>query len=674
MDDGTAPQGATSSKSLLVDWANQQDHWVRGIVAEVVRTGQPLAEARVAHYYDFLLREKQLSSEPFTPVAALGTVAQATRREEPLVLTSLKDVRGVNALASDQEIAFNPRLTVLFGENATGKTGYVRILKRIAQVRTAEPILPNIDPGQSPTKPHATISFRIGTTDQSVEWNDESGVHPFTLIDVFDARGAVVHVDEELTYVYTPRELSLFLLVHQAVEAIRAKLDQARRDAQPEGNLFLPRFSRDTAVYPKIESLSASTDLADLTTLAAVTPEEEAGLAAIREKVDALRSTSAAARVQVATAERDSLQQAFTAVELLQRFDLGAYGAALATLTGAREDQTRVTQQAFAADNLPGVFGDAWRAFIQAGEVYLREVERADYPSVGGQCAYCRQPLGEAASTLIRKYREFCNNDLARTIERTQGTLTQLSAPLRGFDHARLKAEAERRLANTNDPAQRQPYESLLAFLPVAQRLLDDVRAFRAHEDTTLTGAAAEVASTLRAQVSNLNTLIADLNTQAEERRRAFEREAATLRDLEARLALRELLPAIRTYVERAKWADKAGTILGRFRGLGRSLTEASKTASESILNHDFEALFNAECKSLRAPKVTLEFPGRRGQAARRKSLTADHRLSDILSEGEQKVIALADFLAEAFLKGAAAPIVFDDPVNSLDYKVTVRY
>ncbi len=38
------------------------------------------------------------------------------------------------------------------------------------------------------------------------------------------------------------------------------------------------------------------------------------------------------------------------------------------------------------------------------------------------------------------------------------------------------------------------------------------------------------------------------------------------------------------------------------------------------------------------------------------------------MSEGEQKVIALADFLAEASLK-PPAPVIFDDPINSLDYK-----
>jgi hypothetical protein len=88
-------------------------------------------------------------------------------------------------------------------------------------------------------------------------------------------------------------------------------------------------------------------------------------------------------------------------------------------------------------------------------------------------------------------------------------------------------------------------------------------------------------------------------------------------------------------------------------------------------LNQNFDKLFQGECQSLRAPKVTVEFPGRKGEQARRKFLTPNQKqkLSDILSEGEQKVIALADFLAEASLKQKGAPLVFDDPVNSLDYR-----
>ena len=43
-------------------------------------------------------------------------------------------------------------------------------------------------------------------------------------------------------------------------------------------------------------------------------------------------------------------------------------------------------------------------------------------------------------------------------------------------------------------------------------------------------------------------------------------------------------------------------------------------------------------------------------------------RLDAVLSEGEQRAIALGSFLAELSLAGHTAAIVFDDPVSSLDH------
>src|SRR6185437_12186965 len=39
--------------------------------------------------------------------------------------------------------------------------------------------------------------------------------------------------------------------------------------------------------------------------------------------------------------------------------------------------------------------------------------------------------------------------------------------------------------------------------------------------------------------------------------------------------------------------------------------------------------------------------------------------------EGEQKAIALAEFLTELQLDPVRAPVIFDDPVNSLDHRIT---
>src|SRR5262249_41200214 len=112
----------------------------------------------------------------------------------------------------------------------------------------------------------------------------------------------------------------------------------------------------------------------------------------------------------------------------------------------------------------------------------------------------------------------------------------------------------------------------------------------------------------------------------------------------------------------------RATIVKNNFTGILRSLTEAAKEASKELLNKDFEKRFEEECRRLRAPHVTLNFPGRQGQATRRK-LVASHKPSEILSEGEQKALALADFLAEVTSVPAASPVIFDDPITSMDYR-----
>ena len=50
--------------------------------------------------------------------------------------------------------------------------------------------------------------------------------------------------------------------------------------------------------------------------------------------------------------------------------------------------------------------------------------------------------------------------------------------------------------------------------------------------------------------------------------------------------------------------------------------------------------------------------------------MSGSYALSDILSEGEQKAISLAEFLTELNIDGSISPVVFDDPVNSLDHQI----
>jgi hypothetical protein len=655
---------------ILIQWANDQDHWVRAIAGEVLATRRELPEKSVDAAYSILLAEKGLSPGNPPSIPSLSEAVAPAEEADDLRLLRLGKLSGVNALASGQEIAFNHRMTVLFGENAAGKTGYVRVLKRLASVRSAQPILGNVRASTADT-PCPAIEYALSGETQLMKWNNEAGVPPFTRMSVFDSNVVALHVDDDLTYVFTPSELALFFYVHRAIEAVKAHLEREKNEALPKAtNPFLHRFPRDPLIYPKIETLGPSTSLLDIEALANVDSEEEAALQSLRDSVEALKLPSAD-RLQVATADRDLYSAVHNAAHIAASFQWEKYNSAIDDVRKAEERYVSASNTAFSGENIPAIFGDAWKEFIIAGETYLRETGAPMTPQHGDQCPYCQQNLDAKALALVQKYREFCNNEPKTSLDAATDFVKHLVAPLTALQITSLKESFERRRATFTDPSGVPPLlTEAIAFFVQFTRFHTEVSGRRGVAETeSMQDAAKELMRDSAEAVTKIERAITELRKEVDERKKQLEGESAKLRLLENRLTLRSLLPEVRAYVEGAQWAARAAPLVGRITSVLRALTEQSKIASKELLNEDFERLFQVECDTLRAPKVKLDFPGRKGQAARKKTLVPDHQLSEILSEGEQKVIALADFLAEAGLHRTTAPIVFDDPVNSLDYK-----
>ena len=164
-------------------------------------------------------------------------------------------------------------------------------------------------------------------------------------------------------------------------------------------------------------------------------------------------------------------------------------------------------------------------------------------------------------------------------------------------------------------------------------------------------------------------TEIDALEEQSKNRTNALATKQAELAETTAAAELTKSWPSIEQQVTSAKEADRLRILKKTLSGLSRGLTELSKAASDQLINQSFDALFLEECETLRAPQLKVKFVGREGKAQRRKVLNGRHKPSKVLSEGEQKVLALADFLAEARLAGITAPVIFDDPVTSLDHR-----
>jgi hypothetical protein len=647
-----------------VAWANGQDGWVRVLVEAILTAPAKVSETTLQTVYAHYLSEKGLSDTEAESVEPLEIGGAETATRSPLTIDKLSGVSGVNALVADQEIEFNANLTVVFGENGSGKTGYTRILKTLADVRTIEDILGDVNESGPEPEKRCKIDYTVDGVSDDLEWAGETGVVPFTAISIFDSPAVALHVDDDLSYLYTPSDLALFPMVGDGVDRVHGCLSAAITKTKPKGNPFLSHFVNGTAAYALIETLGPTTDLAALAALAITKEDATKELEALATTANALRGSAIAAQLGTARARRELYSKLIAVAKVVEAFQADAFEASVGAAALAESAYRELRDRLASASGAEGEVAERWQEFILAGEAYRSHPEGTDHAREN--CIYCRQPLGADALALIESYRDFANDAARQRLTAAEEQTELLSKGLLGLDLAGVRdGLAAAREGQEGDTSLAAAAE-FLASLETAVALIGEAKA---PDWENLPESAASVGKDSEAQHATAEDLIASLTSKEADRAAELKKAEADHRELTDRVELAGRLPAITEHVEAAKWAQRAEELTKRFRGISSSLTATVKAASGALLNTDFEQRFKAECEALRAPEVGLAFPGRRGEAARRKTVSVDHKPSKVLSEGEQKVIALADFLAEASLRQTPAPLIFDDPVNSLDYR-----
>jgi len=648
--------------AILPRWANQQDGWCCTIAADVLKSRVTPAQTDIDRYLKMLLGEKKLSADTFEPVPKIEEKQFDKSPLETVRLDAIKLGDGVNAIKAGTEMDFASGVTVIFGENGSGKSGFVRVLKRSAGVRTAEDILHNVRTGNKAT-PTATFTVTTGSAVQTVKWNNEFGMTPLNRINVFDARGASFHIEDDLTYVYTPGELTLFPLVQNAIERVRTALEGAIVARTPTANTLVTSFERTCSIYSTIETLSAASDLDEIRAYATLPEGIDASIDALTQEVDALKSPHMQNDLKRARDRSGVVKAIKVALGTLQAFDFKVHTTKVRACNSAALRRDEAGSKAFAGLDIPGVLSSEWRQFIQAGEEYLRKNLPQTYPTPSDACVYCQQPLAASAMALIKKYREFSNSEITVQLDAAERELQEYVQPVLGLNAKHLQQQLADEISGTTDVL-----ASLTPVLHKAEELITNA-AMRFVADWKDKDAAIVSALVIvRAEETRLSDLTASLQTSLNERQSLLKTKQSELTEFKAKRIVNALLPQIEKRIGDAKWIAKAGIIKNNLTNVLRSLTEAAKEASEELLNKDFAKRFEEESIRLRAPNVTLNFPGRQGQVTRRK-LVASYKPSQVLSEGEQKALALADFLTEVTSVPASSPVVFDDPITSMDYR-----
>ena len=658
-----APAAALDPRVLLATWANDNDEWVRSSVGEVIQGGVALTDAQVDSAYELFRQEKGLDERTLPTVDAVAVHATVDETAPPLAITKLSEVQGVNALVPGGVIEPHTCLTIIYGENGTGKTGYARIFKALAQSRTDDEILGDIT-ADSTDSPSAKLTYTLGGTEVELVWDGDHGVAPFTRMSIFDSPSVSYHVDEDLDYVYVPAALALFNHVTAAIRGVQERIEERIGALSSSTSALLARFPRESSVYTQIETLGAATNLEALKAKADPDPNIEDRLETLRRAVAALEGDNLRTQIQARQREARMLAQGSEIAAGLRAFDAVKYNELLGRRAQLTTDYQAFRDELFAAASLPAEPEQTWHDFIEAGDAYRQHLVDLGAHDAD-RCLYCRQTLENPARDLLAKYSTYLEDKISTDLREVNAELRAIAEGVRDL----ARPDVDSFLAEQEAQEEKPTYYGALSAVVEARKALYRTMTDAATYEGNLAAALAEPSATLTETHATTTAHVTELQTQAADQVTALREKKTELAELTAAAELSRSWTTIESRVNDAKEADQLGRLKSRFRGLLRGVTELAKEASDQLINQNFEGLFVEECKALRAPDLRVEFLGREGQPKRRKTLNAAYKPSLVLSEGEQKVLAMADFLAEASLAGITAPVIFDDPVSSLDHR-----
>lgn len=193
----------------LLRWSADRPNWQRDALRRLIINGE-LTDTDIRDLTETCKAAHGLAI-PTDPAPLTSAHVPNSGGAHPRVsLTSIFHHRGVNALADGQTLSFGANLTVVYGDNAAGKTGYIRILKTACRARGNEQILGNVTSNASPLSPVVAIKYQVDNEEDVREWAGETEDEFISRVSVFDTQSANVYLTERTNVAFRPFGLDVF--------------------------------------------------------------------------------------------------------------------------------------------------------------------------------------------------------------------------------------------------------------------------------------------------------------------------------------------------------------------------------------------------------------------------------------------------------------------------------
>jgi len=652
---------------FLWDWAESHGNWAKLLVLKVVDKESGLLQFEREEVFNYFLEsmglEKGSSKLTFSKPSFTPT-------DQHIELCSLSDVTGVNKLAKNQTIVFSPNITVIYGENGTGKTGYGRILKALGfSYDQNNTIYSNIF--AKPQQPKsATINYNVNGNTDTFKWDGNNKNEYLKNISVFNSDCVQISLDETRQLIVSPIGFHLFNLVSAELRELDSLL-QAKKSEYPTQLNWIENLHEGTLQHQFINGLSKDSTEKRLNELSNFTSVDEEDLNKKEIELSKLNKSLLQNEIRSLRAQSDELSTLVNKIESAKN-TLNAESwkklIELNKLIAELEKSSQKGIKEIAEDKGIEYFEtEEFKNFLSSAEAYIKILEKPEYPEDSDVCVYCRQPLDQPAKELLASYRALLNDKTEEDIAKAKKEKQELISKVNNKVEVPLQLNYESfGLDDQEKPLQPQKLQDYNQQLADLKRIfVDDTVA----EDSDFQFKYADY-------IQFFTEKKPDIDKTLNEKKELLENLDKKEKELKAKVAElkdRKLLANKKEEVKKAISNHKILSVLNSHSNAFNtgSISRKTSQAREELVSQNFNQIFKDELKSLRKSNLPIElsFGTDRGRSKLSHRI-GNKQLLEILSEGEQKAIALSEFLTELQLDNVKAPVIFDDPVNSLDHKI----
>jgi energy-coupling factor transporter ATP-binding protein EcfA2 len=667
----------------ILDWSQERPEWQRDALRRIVQA-QKLTDTDISELAALCKRGRTAEpseSDPKSDPFGAGHLPANPGAGASVSLTAIKNVSAVNNLAPAQTLSFAPAgITVVYGDNGAGKSGYARLLKRACRARHSEVILPNVYGDPTTTTASATLCYEIGGTAQTPEpWHDTGKPQPqphpiLSAISVFDADCAAVHLKGKNEVAFRPFGLDVPDELAGACKQVKALLEAEKKQQEAARNAIFatPPWKPTTAVGKALAALTHKTAVAALDKLVALTEQEQARLVRLTE--DLSKNPATAAAEQKLKANRiKRLGSMLTVIAAQTADDVLDRLVALHRDVAAKRKAAHVAAQGlFGTDSLPDVGGEVWRTLREAARRYSTEnaYPAAPFPPTDAYtlCVLCQQPLSEEAIQRMKRFESFIRDDTERQAQEAEAAFASAARTLADLTISYAAVADSLKEVALQDPPLDRAIRRAIASARLRRHVLR--RHIATGEQISTQAAQPFPAAEIAALEAQVRQYAADLEKAATgEERKALEAERQELAD---RALLHTHLPAVKAELERLKTIRSLDDCL--VDTATNAITKLGNDIADQVLTPRLRDRFADEIIGLVGSNIRVEMVRAGGQYGSpqyqiRLLAKPGAKVPDILSEGEQTCVAIAAFLAELATAPHSSALVFDDPITSLDHK-----